>query len=115
MLQGVLPVAAVVLAVAIVPAIVLVVTFRLIDYVADDDSVTDRGRASGDGNLSGDATATPGTGWAETQSAESPSRADPDVDPGEWSPTAAETVTCPECDADNDAEYDRCWNCLSSL
>jgi len=113
MVGGALQVGAVLVAVALIPVAVLTVLFRLIDYVGTDTLPTQTG-SDGAASVSGD-TAAPGTELDRPETGAASGDSPPHEDAPNWDPSADDVVACPACDADNDAEYDRCWNCLERL
>ena len=113
MVEGALQVGAVLVAVALIPVAVLTVLFRVIDYVGTDTLPREAG-SDGAASVGGD-TAAPGPEWDRPEQGQAAADSPSPEDAPNWDPDADDVVTCPACDANNDAEYDRCWNCLERL
>ena len=105
------------LVVVTVPALLLWGFLRLIDRGADEEKIEELRQAGHEGqqpDISGVSLGTPVDSEHEGPATESvDTSATPDTSPA--ASTAESTVTCPTCGSENDADYDRCWDCLSDL
>lgn len=114
-------------AVSLVPALLLWGFMKLIDYGADEEKLAEIRRARREGRQpeftgvsggslgidDGDSTVEE-YGATATDNAGTPTgESVPDSSPAAGE--AESTVTCSACGRENDAAYDRCWNCLSDL
>lgn len=114
-------------AVSIVPAMLLWGFMKMIDYGADEEKLAEIRQARREGRQpeftgvtggsigidEGD-TAAEGYDAPATSSSQTPTRESvPDSSPA--ASDAEATITCSACGRENNAEYDRCWNCLSDL
>jgi hypothetical protein len=114
-------------AVSVVPALLLWGFMKVIDYGADEEKLAEIRRARREGRqpdftgVSGSSigidegdTAGEEYGASTTSGGQIPTRESvPDSSPA--ASGAESTVTCSACGRENDAAYDRCWNCLSDL
>jgi len=109
--------ALVVVTVAVLPALLLWGFLRLIDRGADEEKIEELRQAGREGqqpDISGVSLGAPVDSERDGPPTESVDTAPtPDASPA--ASTAEDTVTCPTCGSENDADYDRCWDCLSDL
>lgn len=109
----------VVVTVVLLPTVLLWGFLKLIDYGADDEKIEEIRQARHEGqqpDLSGVSGGSLGIDEREIDDFNSPemsSESTPESSPA--ASTAEDTVTCPACGSENDADYDRCWDCLSDL
>lgn len=121
MVQSVVTIILVLLGISLLPAAMLWGFLKLVDYAADEEKLAEIQRARREDRRSDFSTETGGTGLRiEPPDGDDDSENDPDDGPREpdRSPsasTAERTVACPSCGRENDARFDRCWNCVSEL
>lgn len=119
MVLDLLGVALVVVAIAAIPVVMLTVLFGVIDYLSDEEKLEEIRRANREGRPV-DFSRSGSTETDDTRSGDV--RASP-ADRSEAiggrqsrrSSSGPPTTVCSACGAENEAGYDRCWNCLSRL
>jgi hypothetical protein len=119
MVQDQLVLVLVVVTVALLPTALLWGFLKLIDYGADEEKIEEIRQASREGrqpDLTGISGGSRGIEERDVDDFDSPGPATgptPSASPA--ASTAEDTVTCPSCGSENDADFDRCWDCLGDL
>lgn len=119
MVQDQMVLVLVIVTVAVLPTVLLWGFLKLIDYGADEEAVEEVRQARREGrqpDLSGLSGGSLGVEDRDTDSRDGPAPAAGSTpEASSAASTAEDTVTCPTCGSENDADFDRCWDCLEAL